>query len=193
MIIGITGAFGSGKSTVAAEFGRLGFKVINADNIGHKLLDKKPIKEKVISKFGKEILTKNYIDRKKLKDIVFYDKGKLIELNRIIHPEIIKEIKTIIKNIQNSKNKNAVVDGALLVEAGFKGLDRLVVVKISRQNQMERLLKNGKYNKEEINNIIKSQLPQSKKLKYADFVIDNNKDLHHLRAQVEDVYGELNR
>ena len=187
MIIGITGVFGSGKTTVSSEFSKLGFKVINADKIGHKLLNQTKIKNKAIKLFGRSILTRGKIDRRKLKDIVFYDKDELIKLNKIIHPEIVKEIKAIIKR---SNNKDIVVDGALLVEAGFKA-DFMVVVKVNKENQMKRLLKKGKYNKQEINNIIKSQMPQNKKLRYADFVIDNNKSIKDLRAKVTNLVSQL--
>ncbi len=188
MIVGITGVFGSGKSTAAEEFRKLGFKVINADEVGHKLLGRADIKNKVIGKFGKSILTNNKIDRRKLKNIVFYDKGMIMQLNRIIHQEIIKEIKIIIKK---SKNDKIIVDGALLIEAGFKELDKLIVVKINNKNRMKRLLKKGKYNKEEINNIIKSQLPQKEKLKHADFVVDNDKSISDVRKQIKEIYSKI--
>ena len=179
MIIGVTGVFGSGKTIVAKMFARYGYNHINADEIGHKLLNKKDVKNKVVKEFGKEVLTKNKIDRRKLKNIVFYDNKKLKKLNKLLHPLIIKEIKNKIK-------KNSVVDGALLIEAKALNLvDKLVVVKISKKEQMKRLLKKRKYTKKEINNIIKSQLSQKEKLKYADAVVDNSKDLKNTEKQVK--------
>ena len=111
MIYGITGIFGSGKSTVALLLSKKGYKHINLDKLGHTILNKQ--KSKVVKEFGKEILTKNKIDRRKLKDIVFCNPKKLKRLNKIIHPEIIKETKNIIKK----SNKKIVIDGALLIEA----------------------------------------------------------------------------
>ena len=73
MIIGITGIFCSGKTTIAKIFSRYGYKVINADKIGHELLNKKIIKDKVIKKFGRKILVKSKIDRIKLKNIFGID------------------------------------------------------------------------------------------------------------------------
>lgn len=185
MILGITGIFGSGKTTIANLFAKHGFKVIKADEIGHKLLNKKSIKEEIISEFGGLILVNNRIKRGKLKDIVFNNHKKLIKLNKIIHPKIIKEIKSIIKK---SKNKNIVIDAALLIEAKALNLvDKLIVVKINRKEQLKRILKKKKYNKKEIKNIIKSQLNQKEKLKYANIVVDNSKDLKNTKKQVNKI------
>jgi len=178
MNLGITGVFGSGKTTVAKLFTKHGYKHINADQIGHKLLNKKPIKDKIIKTFGKSILTKNKIDRKKLKNIVFYNHKELIKLNKIIHPAIISEIKSIIK-------KNTIVDGALLIETKCTNMfDKLIVIKINKKQQLKRI---KKYTKKEIKNILKSQLPQKEKLKYADIIVDNSKDIKNTKKQVDKI------
>ena len=189
MIIGITGVFGSGKSTAAKEFGRLGFKIIDADDIGHKLLNRPDIKNKIMRRFGNNILTNKKIDRKKLKNIVFYDKNKLSALNKLLHAEIVKEIRN---RIRKQKSKRIAIDAALIIEFGeLDYFDKLIVVKISKENQLKRLLKKGKYNKEIIDNIINSQLPQEEKLKYADYVLDNNAQLAGLRKQVKKIYNKI--
>ena len=182
MILGITGIFGSGKTTVAKLFAKYGYKHINADEIGHQLLNKSSIKNKVIKAFGKSILTNNKIDRRKLKDIVFINHKELIKLNKIIHPEIIREISSIIKG---SKNKNIMVDGALLIETKSLNLiDKLIIVKINKKEQLKRIKRKKKYTKNEINNIIKSQLSQNQKLKYADYTIVNSKNLKETEEQI---------
>ncbi len=181
MKLGITGVFGSGKTTVAKLFAKHGYKHINADQIGHKLLDKPPIKNKIIKAFGKGILTNNKIDRKKLKNIVFYDHKALIKLNKMLHPAIIREIKS-------AKGKNIVIDAALLIEVKALNLvDKLIVVKINKKEQLKRLSKKKKYTKKEINNILKSQLSQKEKLKYADITVDNSKSLDYTKKQVEKI------
>ncbi|MBW2980602.1 dephospho-CoA kinase [Candidatus Woesearchaeota archaeon] len=184
MKLGITGIFGSGKTEVANMFARCGYKVVSVDKVGHKLLDKKEIKKKIIREFG-DVLTKNKVDRRKLKDIVFYDSKKLKKLNKIIHPYLIKEVKKLIKG-------KAVVDAALLIELGLhKHLDKVIVVKINKNNAVKRILKKKKYTKKEIENIIKSQLTQNKKLRYADFIINNNKSLDNTKKQVIDINKSL--
>ena len=188
MILGITGSFGSGKTAVAKLFERYGYGIINADKIGHQLYNKTSIKNKVIKKFGKEILSNNKIDRNKLKKIVFYNKKELKKLNKIMWPEIIREIKTIIKK----SGKKMAIDAAILIEAKALSLvDKLVVAKIDKKIQMKRLINKGKYTKQEIKNILSSQLPQNKKLKYADYIIDNNKSIKHTEEQVRRVVQAL--
>lgn len=189
MAIGITGIFGSGKTEVAKIFAKYGYKHINADEVGHVILEGKQIKGRIVKEFGKSILTDSQIDRRKLKDIVFYSHKELEKLNSIIHPLIIKEIESI---INKNKNKKIVVDGALLIEAKCVGLfDKLIVVKISRKEQLRRALKKGKYTMEEINNIIKSQLSQKEKLKYADIVVDNSESLDNTKKQVKKIIEGL--
>ena len=188
MILGITGSFGSGKTAVAKLFERYGYGIINADKIGHQLYNKTSIKNKVIKKFGKEILSNNKIDRNKLKKIVFYNKKELKKLNKIMWPEIIREIKTIIKK----SGKKMAIDAAILIEAKALSLvDKLVVAKIDKKIQMKRLINKGKYTKQEIKNILSSQLLQNKKLKYADYIIDNSKSIKHTEEQVRRVVQAL--
>lgn len=194
MIIGVTGSIGSGKTTVAKSFGKIGYYIIDADEISHQLIKKSSVAYKEILKdFGAKILDSHKnIDRKKLGDAVFNDKIKLKKLNSIIHPLIINEIKNQIKKIQNKcgyKSKIA-IDAPLLLETETKNLaDRIIVVNTGRENIIKRLAE--KYSGERIERILNTQMPLKKKLKYADFVIDNNKDLKHLRNQVKKITGEL--
>ncbi len=185
MIIGITGSIGSGKTTAANLFKKHGFKVINADEIGHKLMKRNSAAYKKIAKiFGKGILDKSKnIDRKKLGGIVFNDYGKLEKLNSVMHPLILNEIKNSIKKIRN-KDKKIIVDVPLLLETKAKNLvDKVIVVKADKKNIIKRLSK--KYSKDKIEKILKLQMPIWEKLKHADFVIDNNRDFGHLKNQIK--------
>jgi len=165
MIIGITGSFGSGKTTVANMFRKHGFRVINADKLYHGIYNKdKTLKDKIKKEFGT-------INRTQLKEIVFNDNKKLKKLNNITHPIIIKAIK---KQINKIKNKKIVIDIPLLFESKLeKMFNKIIVVKCSKKEQIKRILKKKKYNKKEINQIIKSQMPLKEKIKRADFVVDN--------------------
>ncbi len=203
MIIGITGSFGSGKTTVANMFRRHGFEVINVDKLYRGIYNKNiSLKNKIIKEFGT-------LDRNQLKKIVFNDSNKLKKFNNIKHPIIIREIKkelsTIIKKyninkkiIKNNKigkkyykingNKiKIIIDAPLLIEAKAKGLvDKLIVVKCSKEEQYKRILKNKKYTKKEIDNIIKSQMPLKEKIKKADFVVDNSGTINATQKQIKE-------
>ena len=189
-IIGITGSIGSGKTTAAKIFSRHYFTRIDADEIAHEIIKKKSVAyRRIIKEFGNAVLDENKnIDRKKLGNIVFGDKEKLKELNLIMHPMIIQEVKNKIKKIKNKCGDNAkiIIDAPLLLETKTKYLvDKIVVVKSNRKNIIKRL--NKKYLKEKIEKILNAQMPLGVKLKQADFVIDNNKDLNHLEKQVKNI------
>ncbi|MEM7819873.1 MAG: dephospho-CoA kinase [Candidatus Aenigmatarchaeota archaeon] len=181
-IIGITGSFGSGKTTVANIFKDLGAYVIDADKIAKQLMKNKKIKSKIKNEFGT-------INRKNLSDVVFSDKRKLLKLNKIVHPIVIKEIKNRIKK---SKNKIIVVDVPLLFEAKMeKFFDKIIVVNCDKKMQIKRLIKKG-FEKRDILKRIKSQLPIEKKLKFADYVIDNNMDIISTKKQVKKIWVDIN-
>lgn len=185
LIIGITGSFGTGKSTVAGYFKSFGAELIDADKIAHKLLKSdKVVFKKLVLLFGKGILDKNnLINRFRLAKIVFDDNKLLGSLNRILHPKIVKIIK---KEIQGSAKKTIILDAPLLFEAKLTSLvDKVIVVRTNKQTQIERLLLKAALTKKDILKRISAQIPLSEKARLADFVIDNNGPLTQTKKQVE--------
>jgi dephospho-CoA kinase len=184
IILGLTGSFGSGKSTVAKILKSFGARIIDADRIAHRVIQPpSKVYQKIIHTFGKDILKQNRtIDRNKLAKIVFKDKAILKRLNQIVHPKVIKTIKNQIKT---TKKKVVVLDAPLLLEAGLGNLvDKLIVVKIKRKKQVGRLEKKTSLNKKEILSRIKAQILLSHKVRLADFVIDNNGTFKNTKRQV---------
>ena len=173
-IIGLTGGFGTGKSYAAGVFKSLGARVIDADKIAHGAL-KKTSEEcrKIRTAFGPSVLDKSgNIDRKRLACAVFGDRDLLKKLNAIIHPGVVKAIKSEIRN--SSKGGVVVVDAPLLIEAGLKNIaDKIVVVTCSRDEQIRRCTRKFGIDKKEVLRRIKSQMPLSRKIKMADYVINN--------------------
>ncbi|MCH8067222.1 MAG: dephospho-CoA kinase [Nanoarchaeota archaeon] len=180
MIIGVTGSFGSGKTTVANMFGKYGFKVINVDKLYHGIYNKnKALKNKIKKEFGT-------LDRNQLKKIVFNNSAKLKKLNKLTHPIIIKTLKKEIKN-----NKKIVVDIPLLFESKLeKMFDKIIVVKCDKKTQIKRILKKNKYSRKEINNIINSQMPLKEKIKKVDFVLDND-GINETKSQVNSIINSI--
>ena len=189
MILGITGSFGSGKTTVANIFRKCGFEVINADELYHNIYEKdEKLKNKIIEEFGT-------LDRNQIKKIVFNDYKRLKKLNEITHPVIIKEIKNKIKEIKrNNEDSNIALDVPLLIEAKMQDMvDKIIVVKCNKKIQLERLLKKGKHTRKEIENIISSQMPLNEKLKHADFTIDNNSSISAVEKQIAQIISSLQK
>lgn len=183
IIIGLTGSFGSGKTTVAGIFRSFGAVVIDADKISHSLLKpRNAAYKKIIKAFGGDVVrTNGSIDRKKLGGIVFKDKALLNKLNRILHPEIITIINRMIRNC---RKKVVVLEAPLLVEAGLnKAVDKLIVVTITSKKQIERLRKKTGYSSQEISRRISSQMPLVNKVRIADFVIDNSGTIKKTKEQ----------
>jgi len=191
LILGLTGSFGSGKTTVARIFESFGAYVIDADELAHNCIrPQTSAYRRIIHAFGEDILKKNkIIDRRKLASIVFNNRNFLHRLNNIIHPQVTIIIKSKIKS---SRSKVIVLDAPLLLEAGLeKIVDKLIVVKISRKKQIERIRSRTSLDKPDILKRIKSQIPQNVKSRFADFVIDNNGTMQETRRQVEDIWKSL--
>lgn len=191
IVIGITGGFGTGKTTVARIFERLGAKVIIADKIAHEVFSPgRAIYKKVLSIFGKSILNKSgAIDRKRLGRIVFNDKNKLLLLNSIVHPEVIERINYLI----TKKTRGVyIIDAPLIIEVGLLDkIDKLIVVTASRRNQIKRCKKKFNLKKTEILKRIRSQMPIKKKRRLADFIIDNNGSIDKTQRRVKEIWREI--
>ena len=183
MIIGVTGNFGSGKTTVSRILAKMSnSKILNADKIAKKYL--RIYKKKVLREFP-EARRNNKIDTKKLAEIVFEDRGKLRKLEKILHPSVIREIKKLSKT-----KRNAIIDAPLLIEGGLYSLcDFIILVKITKRKQIRRL--RGKFTEEEINKRLKNQIQFNKKKKYADHIINNDSSLEDTRRQVEYVWQKM--
>lgn len=190
MVLGITGNIGCGKTTVAKMFEKLGAQVIEADKVGHLLLKRKKVKERLVRAFGRSILDeRGEVVRKNLRGIVFKDRKKLTQLNRILHPLMAEEMK---KMISSSPRPLIVVDAAVLFEAGWQSLvDKVLVVTSSYETQMRRIKEATNLSLEELEGIMQAQLPQEEKVKRADYVIENEGSLDELESKVKKLWEEV--
>ena len=192
-VIGILGGIGSGKSTVAAEFAKLGCKVIDADEIAHELLDGPTVKEKVVGLFGRAILdSKGKIDREKLAEVVFANTDRLLSLNEIIHPLVLQQVEELIKQY-NSQNqvKAIVLDMPLLVEVGWdKRCDKLIFVDCEQKLRLNRAKKIG-FDKNQVKIRENFQISLDNKANLADNTINNNSDFSALARQVADIFSYI--
>ena len=183
-VLGITGNIGCGKSTLAKMFKTKDSLIIDADQLAHELYSVgSKVYQRIKKTFGPEVIKSNQaLDRKKLARIIFAKKDNLSKVNRIIHPRLIKEIK---EKIKNSKKKLIILDAALIIEAGLRKIvDKLIVVTAKREQQILRSQKRLGFSKEMIVKIMKSQISQETKSRFADFNIDNSGSIAMTRKQV---------
>jgi dephospho-CoA kinase len=194
--LGLTGGIASGKSAVAGMLRELGFQVLDADRLGHQLIEPgHPAYEEVIREFGPSIReAAGPIDRAKLGAVVFADRSKLDRLNAIVHPRVEEEVHRRFADLErNGTCDAAFVEAALLVEAGYqKRLDGLVVAWCKPEQQIERLLARG-LGAEEARRRIAAQMPVEEKLRYATERIDCSGTLEETRKQVEALAAKLRR
>ena len=190
-IIGILGGIGSGKSTVAAEFVKLGCKVIDADKIAHELLEKETVREKIVSLFGQAILdSAGKIDRRKVAEVVFADVDKLSSLNKTVHPLVLERAEVLIKQYNRENQVKAIVlDMPLLAEVGWAGrCNKLIFVDCKRQLRLDRAKKVG-FDENQFKIRENFQISLDNKAGLADNIIDNNSGFSALAKQVADIFS----
>jgi len=191
IVLGVTGSFASGKSTVARLFKGPSAEIIDADIVAHQFLKSRTkTYQKLIKAFGASILNgKKEINRARLGGIVFSNRTALKKLNSIIHPQVIKEIK---ERIRKSSKKLVILDAAMIIEAGLRGIvDKLAVVRVRRELAVARAKDKFSLSEKQIIARMKSQCPQAVKEVFADFIIDNNGSLLKTKRQVAEIRRKL--
>ena len=192
MNIGITGSIACGKSTVSDYLIAKGYTIIDADKLGHVALTSNDVKRKLAEKFSDEILENNEISREKLGKLVFGNDENLKILNSIIHPKI-KEL--ILKLQDDHKDEDLVfLDIALLYEANFVDLvEKVAVVYVDKDVQLERLMTRNSLSKEEALKRIESQMSPQEKASLGDFVINNSYRKEDTFQQIDEILEKLKR
>jgi len=193
--IGLTGGYHGGKSTVTGMFGRLGAAVIDADKIAHDLIENdERVCARIIQAFGHGIVDAfDNVVRDKLAKLAFSDGRKLEHLNSILHPPVIKIIRhSFLTYEKQGQHAVAVAEVPLLVEEGTLDLyDKIIVVDCDYQNRLNRFLKKGDATKEKFDTREQFQMELADKLKYADYVINNNGSAEETLNQVIGIWNKL--
>ncbi len=188
-VIGLTGVPGAGKSLVAEYLEERGGIILSGDDAGREVIRKIPIVlKRLVNAFGESILTDDgLLNRRLLGRIVFSEPAAREKLNRIIHPHLLKILKTwIIQRRGRSPKKLIVVDAALIFEWGIADwFDYILVVTAGRDLRIKRMLKSGLSRKEAVDRI-SSQIPQRTKAALADYVIENNGSRSILRKKTDE-------
>ena len=192
MILGVTGGIASGKSTVSSYLRSKNIPIVDADAISHKIMAKgEPVLKLIEKEFGSQFFVDGRLDRQLLGRYCFEDKKRTEKLNSIVHPFIFEEMERQFE--QYKEEPIVVLDAPLLIESDLhKRCDKVMVVTCKQYKRIARAVKRSNLPKMEIRNRMKQQIPEKKRLKYADYVIKNNGTIEKTLQQVDKALKDLN-
>ena len=191
MIIGLTGGIGSGKTAVSDCFEKLGIVIVDADLASRVVVEKgKPCLAKISERFGQDILKESgELDRAKLREIIFNSDEEKDWLESLLHPAIARQIQDELKV---STSPYSVLVSPLLFETGQNDFcDKVLVVDVPVETQVERTLKRDGVSEEQVQSIIKAQISRQNRLELADEVIINDGSLEDLQLVVMQLHKKI--
>lgn len=194
LVIGLTGNFGTGKTTVCEVLSELGAAVIYADELSHELLHPgSQTYNELVTAFGNGILTADKeIDRQKLAELAFQNSNTQARLNTVMHPRLHKIVQEMIEGYREVGGKVVVLEAALLIEAGWKPLvDRVWVTVAPEAVIVDRLKYQRGFEEEQILARLHTQMPSEEKVKHADVVINTDCTREELKAKVTELWQGL--
>ena len=195
ILVGLTGGVATGKSTVAKMLKQYGAVVIDADQLARDVVKPgKPAWRAIVTLFGKTVLNPDRsLDRQTLGSIVFCNRTKRRQLERIIHPRVAREQHRLVRRIAKRKPHAVVIyEVPLLFEAGVdRRVDEIIVVTADRETQIVRLTKRNSLSRAEALRRIRSQMPLAKKIQQADHVLNGTLPRPSLRKQVGQLFKSL--
>lgn len=187
--IGLTGGIGSGKTTVSNIFSELGVNIIDTDVIAHQICAPNGMAITSLQEhFGESyIQADGALDRTKMRHLVFTNALAKQELEHILHPLIRQEAQVAAQNGNGTYNMFII---PLLLESKrwLNHLDKVLVVDCEEETQISRVMKRNQFSRQEVLNIMASQLTRQERLQYADHVIQSEESFAHIRGQVEKLH-----
>lgn len=192
--IGLTGGIASGKSTVSEELRKLNIPIFDADEVSRNAVAKGSKGLAMVAEaFGQEYLTEEgELNRPKVSELVFSNKEALHTLEQIIHKIVWDAAEEFLEDCETKAVSVAVLDVPLLIECGWHTrVDKVWLVAITLQQQIERAMLRSGMTKEEVAARIKAQMSLEEKQKHADVVIDNSGALEQTLQQVHNELDKL--
>ncbi|TBW11954.1 dephospho-CoA kinase [Azotobacter chroococcum subsp. isscasi] len=184
-ILGLTGGIGSGKSAAARHFSDLGVYVVDADQAARWVVEPgRPALAEIAGHFGREILLADgSLDRAALRRRVFLSEEERRWLERLLHPLIRQEI---LASLEQASSPYAILESPLLVETDQHTMtQRILVVDVPESLQLERAMQRDQADRKQVEAIIKAQASREERLRHADDVLLNDRDLSWLHGEVE--------
>ncbi len=188
-IVALTGGIGSGKTTVANEFAKLGVPLVDADVIARQVVEPEtPALNSIVLRYGKNILNPDgTLNRSHLRAIIFSNIEEKKWLNALLHPLIQTETQ---KQFQQADYPYVLWVVPLLIENNISHLaDRVLVVDVTREEQISRTIARDNISQEQVNNILEAQASREKRLSYANDVITNHTNDTHITDKVATLHN----
>ena len=189
-ILGLTGSIAMGKTTVSNMFRDLGTQVWCADNEVNELYKTNGAATKLLSYEFPNVVTKNGVDKKKLRNLIHKDNAILKKVERIVHP-LLEHSK--VDFIRNNKDLPLIVfDIPLLFEKQLeRNFDAVLVVTASELTQKKRVLSRRNIKEKDFQLIKRNQMNEQEKIKRADFLINTDKKLQETKEDVLEIYQKI--
>ena len=191
--VGLTGGIGSGKTTVSNFILEYGIPVYNSDSQGKKLMNTNlELINDIVNIFGESVYNNGILNTNLLSSIVFSDFEKIKQLNNLVHPKVAEDFNQWVG--KNNNQPILVKEAAILIESGaYLDMDKIILVISKKSNRINRVSKRDNSDLESIEKRINFQLTDDEKIKYADYIIENNSSLDDLKNEVLRVINEINK
>jgi len=197
IVVAVTGGMGCGQTTVCKFLEEMGAKAIQADWVAKREIEiNQEIREELEKTFGNRIFySDGKLNRKLLAKIAFSDEAKTERLNRIVHPQMVSSIVTMVEEIRESQKYPIIlVDAVLIYELSLEHMfDAVVVVSSKMNHRLERIRKRDNLSDKEIIDRINKQIPIDEKMRWADYLIENNDDLETLKKNSRKLFYDLQK
>lgn len=190
-VVGLTGGIGSGKSTVARLFGKLGVHWVDADDVARQVVEPGTEALTAIAEHsGAEVLQADGgLNRAWLRQRIFEDVAEKDWLEALLHPIIRQEL---VRQLNTAGSPYSLLVSPLLLETNQHELvERVVVVDVPESVQFERTMARDDNTREQVERIIAAQMARDKRCSKADAIIDNNRPLPHVERQVRELHGRF--
>ena len=194
--VGITGGIGSGKSTVTNMLKDKCLHIIDADIVSREVFIIYPeVMGKIKGEFGYEFFNKEgKLNRKEFGNYIFKSDTRRKKLEGIMMPYIAREINNRIKMCEGGNIKLCFLDAPTLIENNLHTcMDVNILVWVSSDVQIQRVISRGGLNLEETMDRIRAQMPIDEKKRYADYIIDNGGSIENTKVQLDLIITQLER
>lgn len=188
MVVVLTGGIASGKTTVSDLFARLGVPVIDTDLIAREVVQPGEAALQQISElFGPQFIDQNgQLDRRRMREAIFKDPSRKQKLEALLHPLIRERVQLRISEVQQPY---CILVVPLLAETGFyRGAHRVLVVDVSEETQLERVMRRDNISRAQAESILQAQSSREQRLNLADDIIENSGNVSDLESKVRELH-----